>query len=94
MVFPELLVRGRVRIEDVITEEGRLDPLPTRPKPNDKRCGLRSHDHGYRTHARIGHPTRCWLVHDVCQPALCSPTAEDQESRSGDPSDHSPGLPG
>ena len=31
MAFPELLVRGRVRVEGVITDEGGLDPFPGSP---------------------------------------------------------------
>jgi hypothetical protein len=31
MTFPELLIRGRVRVEGVITEEGGLDPLAGAP---------------------------------------------------------------
>jgi hypothetical protein len=31
MAFSELLVRGRVRVEGVIAEEGELDPLTDTP---------------------------------------------------------------
>jgi len=31
MAFPELLVRGRVRVEGVITDEGRLDRFTDTP---------------------------------------------------------------